>query len=60
MEVKDEVLLSKGRQDMDKNGYQMFDPDDVDFYRENDQLDVDAVFRPGIDTLFLPSTSNAF
>ena len=28
------------------------DLDDVKFYWENDQLDVDNVFRPGIDTPF--------
>ena len=26
--------------------------DDIEKYRGNDQLDVDAVFRPGIDTFF--------
>ena len=31
------------------------DLDDVEFYCENDQLDVDAVFRPGIDTPFSPT-----
>ena len=31
------------------------DLEDVDFYWENDQLDVDAVFRPGIDTPFSPT-----
>ena len=29
--------------------------DDVDIYWENDQLDVDAVFRPGMDTPFPPT-----
>ena len=31
------------------------DLDDVQFYWENDQLDVDAVFRSGIDTPFSPT-----
>ena len=31
------------------------DLDDVEFYWESDQLDVDAVFRPGIDTPFSPT-----
>ena len=31
------------------------DLDEVEFYWENDQLDVDAVFRPGIDTAFSPT-----
>ena len=28
---------------------------DAEFYWRNDQLDVDAVFRPGIDTPFSPT-----
>ena len=48
-----EELLSKlGAQDKDTNGYQLSDLDDVDFYWENDQLDVVAVFRPGNETPF--------
>ena len=31
------------------------DLDDVAFYWEYDQLDVDAVFRPGIDAPFSPT-----
>ena len=31
------------------------DLDDVEFYWENDQLDVDAVFRPGIVAPFSPT-----
>ena len=42
---------------MDKSGYQVPDLDDVEFYWENAQLDVDAVFRQGIDT---PFSSTAF
>ena len=41
---------------MDKRKYQVssadLDDDDAEFYWENNQLDVDAVFRPGIDTPF--------
>ena len=37
---------------MDTSGYQVSDMDYIEFYWENDQLDVDAVFRPGIDTPF--------
>ena len=38
---------------MDKSGFQVSaDMDDVEFHCENDQLDVDAVFRPGIDAPF--------
>ena len=38
----------------------MSDSYDVEVYSENDQLDVDAIFRPGIDTNFSPSTFNDF
>ena len=53
-EMKDEVLSSVGAQDEDTSGYQVSaaDLDGVEFYRGKDQLDVDVIFRPGIDTLF--------
>ena len=60
MEMRDEVLSNVGAQDMDTSGYQMSDLDDVEFYSENDQLDVDAVSRQGIDTHFSPSNLNYF
>ena len=41
---------------MDSRGYQVSaDLDDVEFYWEIDQVVVDAVFRPGIDTPFSPT-----
>ena len=55
MEMRNEVLSSAGAQDMDTSGYQVSDLDGFEFYWENDQLDVDAVFRPGIDNLFTNS-----
>ena len=43
---------------MDTGGYKVsVDLDVAKFYWENDQLDVDAVFRPGID---IPSSPAAF
>ena len=47
-----------GYQDLDTSGYQVFDLDDVEFYWEIDQLDVDTVLRPGLDGNFSPSISN--
>ena len=41
---------------MDTSGYQVCDLDDAEFYWEIDHLAVDAVFRPGRDTNFSPST----
>ena len=53
-EMKDEVLSSVGAQEvLDTSGYQVSaDLGDVEFYGENDQLDVDAALRPGIGTPF--------
>ena len=54
--MRDEVLSSVGTEDMDTSGYQVSaNVDNVEIYWENDQLDVDAVFRPGIDTPFSPT-----
>ena len=58
MEMRDEVLSSVRAQDMDTNSYQVSDLDNFDFYRENDQLDVDAVLRSGIDSTFSPAVFN--
>ena len=56
-ELRDEVLPSVGAQDMDTSGNQVSAADlhDVESYWENDQLDTDAVLRPGIDTPFSPT-----
>ena len=54
--MRDEVLSSVGAQDLDTSSYQKTDLQDIDFNWENSQLEGDAVFRPGIDTLFSPTT----
>ena len=56
-EMRDDILSSVGAEDLNTSEYQVSDLDDVEFYWENDQLDVDAVLRPGIDT---PFSSTAF
>ena len=56
MEMRDEVLSSVGVQDLETSSYQVTDLEDIEFNWENDQLDLDAVFRPGIDTPFSPTT----
>ena len=56
--MRDEVLSSVGAQEgLDTSGYQLSaaDLDDVEFYWKKDQLGVDAVFRPDIDTFFSPT-----
>ena len=56
-EMKDKVLSKVGAQvGLDTSGYQVSaDLDDVKLYWEKDQLDVDAVFRPDVDTPFSPT-----
>ena len=54
MEMRDEVLSSVGAQDMDTSSYQVSNLDDIKFNWETSQLD--AMFRPGIDTPFSPTT----
>ena len=56
METRDEVLSSVGAQDLDTSSFQVSDHEGTQFNWENSQLDMDAVFRPGIDTPFPPTT----
>ena len=58
IEMKEEVLSSVGAQDLDTGSYQVSDLEDIEFNWEDSQLDMDAVFRPGIDTSFSPTTFN--
>ena len=55
MGMRDEVLSSVGAQHLDTNSYQVSDLQDIEFNWENSQLDMDSVFRPGIDTPFSPT-----
>ena len=56
IEMREQVLSSVGAQDLDTSSYQVSDLEDIEFNREDSQLDMDAVFRPGIDTPFSPTT----
>ena len=56
IEMREEVLSSVGAQDLDTSGYQVSDLEDIEFNWEDSQLDMDAVFRPGIDIPFSPTT----
>ena len=56
MELREEILSSVGAQDLDTSSYQVSDLEDIEFNWEDSQLDMDAVFRPGIDTSFPPTT----
>ena len=55
MEMRHEVLSSVGAQDLDTSSYQVSDLKDIEFNWEDSQLDMDAVFRPGLDTHFSPT-----
>ena len=57
--MRNEVLSSVGAQEgLGTSGYQKSDDlDDVEFYWESDQREVDGVLRPGIDT---PCSPTAF
>ena len=54
MEMRDEVLSTVGVQDLDTSSYQLTGLENIEFNWENSKLD--AVFRPGIDTPFFPTT----
>ena len=56
MEVPDEVLSSVGARNMNTSGYEASDLEGNGFHRENLQLKVDAVFRPGIHTPVFPNS----
>ena len=56
MEMRSKVLSSVGAQDLDTSSYQISDLEHIKFNWENSQLDMDAVFRPSIDTPFSPTT----
>ena len=56
MEMREEVLSSVGAQNLDTSSYQVSDLEDIEFNWEDSQMDMDAVFRPGIDTPFSPTT----
>ena len=56
IEMREEVLSSVGAQDLDTSSYQVSDLEIIEFNWEGSQLDMDAVFRPGIDTPSSPTT----
>ena len=54
--MREEVLSSVGSQDLDTSSYQVSYLEDIEFNLKDSQLDMDAVFRPGIATPFSPTT----
>ena len=59
-EMREEVLSSVGAQDTDTSGYELSDLEDIEFSWEDPAVDVDSVYRPGIDTPFSPSIFDDF
>ena len=55
-EMRDEVLSILGAQDLNTISYQLTDLEYIEFNWENSQLEMDVVFRPGLDTHFSPFT----
>ena len=56
MEMREEIRSSVGAQYLDTSSYQVSDLEDMELNWEGSQLDMDAVFRPDIDTPFSPTT----
>ena len=54
------VISSLGAQDTDTRGYELSHLEDLEFSWEDPALDMDSVYRPGIDTPFSPSTYDVF
>ena len=58
--MRDEIRSSVGAQNLDTSGYQVSDMEVLEFHREDHDLQMDAVFRFGIDGHFFPSTCSDF
>ena len=59
-ETREEVLSSVRAQDTDTSGYELSDLEDIEFSWEDPAVDMDSVYRPGIDTPFSPSIFDIF
>ena len=59
-EMREEVLSIVGAQDTDTSGYELSDLEDIEFSWEDPAVDMDSVYRPGIDTPFSPSIFDDF
>ena len=58
--MREEVLSSVGAQDTDTCGYELSELEDIEFSWEDPAVDMDSVYRPGIDTPFSPSFFDNF
>ena len=58
--MREGVLSSVGAQDTDTSGYELSDLEDIEFSWEDQSVDMDSVYRPGIDSPFSPSNFDKF
>ena len=58
--MREEVLSSDGSQDTGTSGYELSDLEDIEFSWEAPEVDMDSVYRPGIDTPFSRSIFGNF
>ena len=58
--MREKVLSSVGAQDTNTRGYELCDLENNEFSWEDPAVDMDSVYRPGIDTPFSPSISGDF
>ena len=58
--MREEVHSIVVAQDTDTRGYELFNLEDIDFSWEDPALDMDSVYRPGIDTPSSPSIFDDF
>ena len=59
-EMREEVLSSVGAQDTDTSGYELSDLEHIEFSWEDPAVNMDSVYRPGIDTPFPSSIFDDF
>ena len=58
--MREEVLSSVGAQHTDTRGHELSDLKDIEFSWEDPAVDMDSVYRPGIDTPFSLSIFDDF
>ena len=57
-ETREEVLAIAGAQQMATSRYELSELEEIEFFYGNRQVELDAVFRPGIDSPLSPTAFN--
>ena len=60
VEMRQKVLSSVGALDTDTRGYELSGLEDTEFSWEDPAVDMDSVYRPGVDTPYSPSIFNDY